>query len=94
MTPEQSAALVIRRAGYEWYLSSAKWQGKRRLKLAEVGNKCEECGAEGVLDVHHKTYARLGAEELADLEVLCRPCHEKRHGREFTTGNPLDGVRL
>jgi hypothetical protein len=34
-----------------------------------------------LLDVHHRSYARLGAELPADLEVLCRPCHGAEHGK-------------
>ena len=36
------------------------------------------------LDVHHKTYARLGCEAPEDLEVLCRACHDERHTRRAT----------
>jgi hypothetical protein len=36
------------------------------------------------LDVHHKTYERFGGDErMDDLEVLCRFCHIKHHGRVF-----------
>jgi len=34
------------------------------------------------LQVHHKSYQRLGAELDTDLEVLCQSCHEGHHHRE------------
>lgn len=30
--------------------------------------------------IHHKTYERLGAERMEDLEVLCHGCHARHHG--------------
>jgi hypothetical protein len=32
-----------------------------------------------MLEVHHKTYERLGDERDEDLEVLCARCHEQHH---------------
>jgi hypothetical protein len=47
---------------------------------AEVGPLYgERCKAMTGLDVHHKTYSRLGSEADADLEVLCRLHHLVRH---------------
>lgn len=31
------------------------------------------------LDVHHLTYERFGKELLADLQILCRKCHDEVH---------------
>lgn len=31
---------------------------------------------------HHKTYERIGAERLDDLEILCDGCHSAHHGYE------------
>jgi hypothetical protein len=33
------------------------------------------------LHMHHRTYERLGAELPSDLQVLCRPCHERADER-------------
>jgi len=67
-------------AFYEEYLESGDWRvmRKRALKLAHY--RCERCGFRGILHVHHKTYARLGDEDLDDLQVLCEECHNEEHG--------------
>jgi hypothetical protein len=36
------------------------------------------------LEVHHRTYERLGRERPEDLLVLCEKCHAVEHGREPT----------
>lgn len=50
-------------------------------KFAKRGPYCETCGSGTQnINVHHKTYARLGKELAEDLEILCQMCHEIRHG--------------
>lgn len=62
------------------YLVSPHWRETRKKKLEQVGNKCQRCKRKDQpLDVHHKTYARLGRERMSDLEVLCRECHDLEH---------------
>jgi 5-methylcytosine-specific restriction endonuclease McrA len=39
------------------------------------GARCERCGSTRDLELHHKTYDRLGRELLSDLELLCSGCH-------------------
>lgn len=43
------------------------------------------CPATRALQVHHKTYERLGEERDADLEVLCETCHKGHHIQEENT---------
>jgi 5-methylcytosine-specific restriction endonuclease McrA len=62
---------------YEHYLASAAWRRVRRLALRRARWRCERCGARGQLDVHHRTYRRLGVERPEDVEVLCPSCHEQ-----------------
>lgn len=65
---------------YHDYLCSAAWQRKRQSALELAGYRCQDCGVDRELEVHHLTYDRLGNEVLSDLRVLCRPCHGERHG--------------
>ncbi len=64
---------------YNAYLKSFHWQQTRQRKLLEVGRKCEECGSVLELQVHHLHYRSLRCEQMADLQVLCRSCHELKH---------------
>jgi 5-methylcytosine-specific restriction endonuclease McrA len=69
-----------RRTQYrEVYLRSDHWKRVRREALERAGNKCQRCSASGPLDVHHRTYKRLGGELPSDLQVLCRTCHDAVH---------------
>jgi hypothetical protein len=64
------------------HLDSRYWQRLRGFKCISTNWKCEGCGEQHglALELHHPTYDRLGHEELADVQALCRPCHEKAHG--------------
>jgi 5-methylcytosine-specific restriction endonuclease McrA len=64
---------------YQEYLRSAVWLHRRRRALNRARWRCEQCGSWHRLEVHHLTYARVGAELDTDLTVLCRPCHRRRH---------------
>lgn len=71
------------RVEYKKYIRSKAWGRKRRQKLNRVDHKCEECQAGDVLlHVHHLTYAHLGSEEMDELQVLCEPCHLKKHPKK------------
>jgi 5-methylcytosine-specific restriction endonuclease McrA len=63
------------------YLRSRGWKERRRLALRRAANRCQDCGAAGKLDVHHRTYRRWGNELPNDLRVLCAKCHRRRHSR-------------
>jgi 5-methylcytosine-specific restriction endonuclease McrA len=68
---------------YDAYRQSPEWAVMRRWKIDEADHRCQLCDATGpVLDVHHRTYERIGRELQADLVVLCRACHAAVHGRE------------
>ena len=66
---------------YQAYLKSEHWQSKRKT----VVQICSVCGADIKLDVHHKSYKRLGNERKRDLTALCRTCHTNVH--EFIKTN-------
>lgn len=67
---------------YAAYLHSSHWKKTRGMALQIAGYKCQACSTkDDILDVHHNSYDRLGAEESSDLIVLCRSCHGKVHGK-------------
>ncbi len=68
-------------ADYNDYLQSEGWQRVRGAALRRAEYRCQVCNAFGWLDVHHRTYERVGREELGDLVVLCRKCHALFHNK-------------
>jgi hypothetical protein len=65
---------------YQSYLASEVWQARRAWKLEEADYRCQVCYSGLDLEVHHRTYARLGHERQNDLTVLCSLCHQRHHG--------------
>jgi 5-methylcytosine-specific restriction endonuclease McrA len=64
---------------YRQYLRTEEWRERRMQALQRAGFRCQTCNAGGRLEVHHRTYERRGAEEMSDLTVLCRGCHQNFH---------------
>ena len=77
---------------YHDYIKSEAWQRKRRKffsskmwKTYPEGLKagkfvCYCCGSDNRLDLHHRTYKRLGRERISvDLICVCRNCHNNIH---------------
>ncbi len=74
----------LRDLPYGEYLQTPHWKRKREEKIRAVGRRCQVCNqGPGPLDVHHRTYERLGEELDVDLTALCRSCHHlfHEHGR-------------
>lgn len=71
------ARRLIRAEGYAAYTATPYWKNLRRGMVEIAGECCELCAAKGPwgLQVHHLSYERVGAEEFADLVVLCWSCH-------------------
>ncbi|HSZ58656.1 MAG TPA: HNH endonuclease signature motif containing protein [Tepidisphaeraceae bacterium] len=65
---------------YKEYLSSEDWAELRAEAIERAGGECERCGSTENLQVHHRTYRRLGQERLSDLECVCDECHREIHG--------------
>lgn len=67
---------------YYAYINSKAWQDKRGEMLIKARHRCQMCNKSNtVLNVHHRTYDRLGHEMEEDLIVLCRDCHAKFHDK-------------
>ena len=77
---------------YYNYINSQAWKDKKReyysskmyKTLSGSGKwKCYCCERNDVpLDLHHRTYKRLGNERInVDLVPVCRSCHDEIHTR-------------
>lgn len=71
----------IRKDNYALYLKSASWGFFRRHVLNIRGEKCQLCGREDKIEVHHMTYNRIGNEDIRDVLVVCHSCHEYVHSK-------------
>ena len=65
----------LRSLPYGEYLRTPHWRDLRMSKFREVGRRCQICNCGRRIEIHHRTYERLGCELLSDLTVLCRDCH-------------------
>ncbi len=70
---------------YTQYLQSDHWKKFRIKVLRHYGRTCMLCNNGKKVNVHHRTYERLGHELMTDVIVLCRECHEKFHGKTAIT---------
>jgi 5-methylcytosine-specific restriction endonuclease McrA len=86
---------------YDDYMKSEEWQAKREKVLIFWGRRCALCNSPDNVQVHHRTYDRLGQELITDLIPLCKVCHDRhhefmRHGLEHVSA-PLyrfaEGIR-
>jgi 5-methylcytosine-specific restriction endonuclease McrA len=89
------ASKATRKEEYSQYLESAEWKAKRRGALERADHRCQVCYSKRRLQVHHRTYARVGEERDADLTVLCTRCHRLFHekgGLRDQPAQPLKGT--
>lgn len=53
--------------------------------LRKYDNRCCECGTRYNLQIHHLLEVRYGGQDNIDnMVLLCKDCHQKIHNREFT----------
>ena len=66
---------------YKMFLRTPYWQLVSNLARRKAKYKCQLCGGNKTLNVHHKTYENKGFEiiNMDDLIVLCQDCHQKFH---------------
>lgn len=72
---------------YSNYLRTEYWQLIRKGMHESIGYKCEICGSEEHINIHHFNYENLGKETLNDLACLCQRCHVAIH---YTENNILN----
>lgn len=65
-----------------------RWKAKSLAVKRAAGFQCQyvykngtRCKSNTLLNTHHYTYDRFGAERGSDLVCLCRVHHMKVHGR-------------
>lgn len=75
---------------YKEYLQSDHWGFVKAKKLYFCKKQCCICESKSRLEVHHKTYKNLGKEDLDDLIIVCRICHQSIHDEQDRTGRPLE----
>lgn len=79
-SPDPERIAQLRAMPYAQYLRSPEWRRTRAAALLRAGHCCSlDVGHTDGLEVHHRTYERLGAELATDLVVLCRACHQLHH---------------
>ena len=71
----------LTRREYQKYLQSSHWKDiRRRYRESKLfDGQCYACSSTERLQLHHKSYNRLGRERLTDLIYLCDECHSIIH---------------
>ena len=73
----------LRSLGYSsyWeYICSPRWQKKQQQYWrSKYPKTCFVCGTKKRIQLHHRTYTRLGKERLTDLVPLCKRHHQLVH---------------
>lgn len=96
----QDRLTELQSMSYRDYLRTPEWRRTRAAALHRAGNACSlDVTHTDELEVHHRTYERLGEELSTDLVVLCRRCHRihhSEHGRPSrgTTSNRRPGLAI
>lgn len=68
--------------------------GMRTRIIRRDGGVCLHCEKEDCLEVHHIIPVNEGGEkEDSNLATLCKSCHKKAHGGEYTTGGTIYETR-
>lgn len=80
---------------YNSYLKSDYWASVRRRYFEKYpAKRCHKCASAVDIQLHHKTYDRLGEELLTDFNVLCRACHQQLHAQEHPLGSVYTTTRV
>jgi 5-methylcytosine-specific restriction endonuclease McrA len=94
VSPDEPKLLALRAMTYKKYLRTPEWRRTRAAALLRAGNACSlDVTHTDELEVHHRTYDRLGAELPSDLVVLCRSCHRLHH-QEYGRPRKQAGMSL
>ena len=64
---------------YDEYLKTPRWLDRRKYWQNLWLFRCAVCNGKVSLQIHHRTYVRLGIEWAADVIALCPCCHYVFH---------------
>lgn len=64
---------------YKKYLQSQHWNNVKNNYYVHNPKECYICGSPEYINLHHKTYKRLGEEREGDLISLCKDHHKECH---------------
>lgn len=64
---------------YKEYLHTKHWKLLKSKIYKKYKYNCAYCKTNHDIDLHHKTYERVGNENIGDLVYLCRLCHKAVH---------------
>jgi 5-methylcytosine-specific restriction endonuclease McrA len=68
---------------YNEYLTTDKWQEKRRAVFERDGGICQGCRSAKATQVHHHSYRNVCNEFLWELTPVCDECHARYHSHDF-----------
>lgn len=80
---------MTHRAEYERYIGSERWAMRREAFFSTHERVCAACGTRDEIQVHHRTYARMGQELDGDLVALCQAHHSFVHQHHRYIGGDL-----
>lgn len=64
---------------YRAYVRTRHWMIIKNKRLKLSNDKCDICGSNNDLQVHHIRYKNLYDVDLDDLQAICKNCHYKHH---------------
>ena len=84
LTPDEIQ--ILKHISPDAYRQTKHWKNIR-AKLVKLSKRvCHGCWKRipnnKIVNVHHLTYEHRGEERYEEVEVLCFPCHQKRHADE------------
>jgi len=65
---------------YSTYLCSEHWLALRKKLMSRKAHQyCRVCLSTSSLELHHRTYKRIGNGDERDVIAVCRGCHQEIH---------------
>jgi len=80
--PQVNSMYISKQAKLD-YTQSQQWYNLKQQRLGIANYCCEstDCNRTAGLECHHITYERLTEENIDDLRIVCRDCHQQIHNK-------------